>query len=161
MLESSRSSNVWSDAFVDPISPMAHDECLFSSKESYIEREWVLRSRELQSLRKLEDNWDGNGAEAPLPELIENAIEFFAFYRESRKVSPPDRIVASPNGSIVFEWQSADTYMEVEIEEPYTAEWMIEQPGQEAVFLEETWEPALSFQSVDPSLFSSQIYATV
>jgi hypothetical protein len=86
--------------------------------------EWV---RDLRRIVSYQDDWDGNGAVAPSPEVLRTVRQFMdRWSREDRL--PPGRIVASPAGSVVLEWREGGRYLEAEIDEPGTIEWMLEAP---------------------------------
>ena len=68
------------------------------------------------SLSKLENNWDGYGGIAPLPEVIGNAMNFvsslhpfFLSHLENEDIMP------TPHGTINFDWYHGDDYVCVEI----------------------------------------------
>lgn len=100
------------------------------------EEDWEARLEDLISIRALESDWDGMGAEGPHPELVDSALELVRSLRESAILPPPSRIVASPLGALVFEWQSDSSYLEVEIPQPGCFQWMFETPGKQT----EHWE---------------------
>ena len=115
-------------------------KALFSSFENQLNTEWMNKFKDLISIRSLDDNWDSEGAEAPMPELIDSAIELLEILKNKGYVSPPVRIVATPDGTVIFEWQNEIEYMEVEISEPYYAEWMLEKPDAPMEhWVEEAW----------------------
>jgi hypothetical protein len=84
--------------------------------------DWGRVLEELKSFRTLEDDWDGNGAVAPPPSLVDGAITLALSLRADLYV-PPDRVVAGVNGSVFFEWHSQASYQEVEVTSPIMAEW--------------------------------------
>jgi hypothetical protein len=87
------------------------------------QEKWVLVIRALQSLGSLQDNWDGLGAAAPAGRLVQSAVELAEALRR-RSVYPPATAVATQGGTILFGWNGS-TYFEIEIAEPYRAEWML------------------------------------
>lgn len=98
--------------------------------------------QELKHFRLFKNNWDGEGAEAPQAELVDNAIDFLNFLQNQRILPPPTRVVASPVGNIILEWQfEYDVYLEAEIVEPFQVEWMLEQPFHPTQHWNETWMP--------------------
>ena len=70
----------------------------------------------LRELSKLPEDWDGLGAKQPKPAVIDSILELVSLR------GGPSRIVVSPSGSIVLEWQAPGIRLEVEITEPYHAE---------------------------------------
>lgn len=83
---------------------------------------WSSIERELLALRRLEDDWDGLGALAPVPEIVDSALTFINETREMTPSRPPNRVLAGPLGEIVFEWQSSGSIVEAEIEKVGVAE---------------------------------------
>ena len=103
---------------------------------------WSNRMRglvqELKDIGSLQDDWDGEGAEAPKSELVASAITLLDFIQNT--LPPPTRITPSQTGNIVFEWQFEDNiYLEVEIVDPFHIECMLEVPFQPT----QHWEEAL------------------
>ncbi len=93
---------------------------------------WEPGVRQILGFRHLGNDWDGFGAEAPSPELLESAIGLaYCFYEKG--VDPPDRIAPGVCGSVIFEWQDPDgTYTELEMDRPLHAEVMVIEPGKPA-----------------------------
>lgn len=83
---------------------------------------------ELLRIQNLEDDWDGEGSEAPPPTLVHGAIKL-AQHLEAEDWPPADRVVASVNGTIYFEWHTPVTYLEVEVVSPVEAECRLVRKG--------------------------------
>ena len=95
--------------------------------------------QELEDIQSLQDNWDGEGAEAPKSELVDSTITLLRFIQNT--LPPPTRITPSQTGNIVLEWQFEDNiYLEAEIVDPFHIEWMLEVPFQPT----QHWEEELS-----------------
>jgi hypothetical protein len=93
---------------------------------------WDETINALAGVRELEDNWDGLGASAPPPALLDSAVGL-AYLLRGRGMSPPDRVVAGTAGTVILEWQDPDgTYCEVEIDRPFHADVMLLVPGRPA-----------------------------
>lgn len=75
---------------------------------------WFPRIRDLLALSGLEEDWDGQGAEALPAERVEEAIKV-ALDLIAQGVPPADRVIAGVNGSILFEWHRPAGYLELEI----------------------------------------------
>lgn len=111
--------------------------------KSDMEDRWSSRMmgliQELEDIQSLQDNWDGEGAEAPKPELVDSTITLLGFIQNT--LPPPTRITPSQTGNIVLEWQFEDNvYLEAEIVDPFHIEWMLEVPFQPT----QHWEEELS-----------------
>lgn len=78
---------------------------------------WHRVIEELRRLRLLKDDWDGDGAAAPAVPVVETAIQE-AIRLRNLYHSPPDRIAAGVNGSVVMEWIRGDRILEVEVVAP-------------------------------------------
>jgi len=91
---------------------------------------WERVFEELRSIAGLEDDWDGLGAKAPAPALLETAAKLAQWYRAGGTTAP-SRIVAGTDGAIMIEWQTEGSYADVEIAEPYHAKIMLRMKGQQ------------------------------
>jgi len=77
-------------------------------------RSWSGVTDQLLRLRRLEDDWDGQGASAPAPATVDAALGVAGELR-AVGVPPADRAIAGVNGTIFFEWHDAGRYLEVEV----------------------------------------------
>jgi hypothetical protein len=84
-------------------------------------RGWSPVIDELLRIRTLEDDWDGEGTEAPHPALVDGAITLAQTLRD-KGVMPPDRVHASVNATVYFEWHTPLGYTEIEVVSPVGAE---------------------------------------
>jgi len=84
-------------------------------------RSWSAIIDELLRIRRLEDDWDGEGSEAPHPALVDGAITL-AQYLRAKGNPPPDRVHASVNATIYLEWHTPLGYTEIEVVSPLEAE---------------------------------------
>ena len=83
---------------------------------------WDTISAETSELRDLEDDWDGQGAVAPLTGVVEAGISLAERLRVNGWPAPA-RVISSVNGTVIFEWHWADGgYTEVEVVSPTDAE---------------------------------------
>ena len=85
---------------------------------------WSAVIRSLLELRALQDDWDGEGSDAPLPEAHESAVRLAEFLRD-RGVDWPDSAVASPAGTVIFAWRDGKLYQEIEVVGPGRYEWFV------------------------------------
>lgn len=91
-------------------------------------RVWDERIDQLLAIRLLDDDWDGQGSPAPAVEVVDSALVLALLLRRDG-VDPPTGVVQGVGGEVVFDWQSADKYVEVEVTGPYTADAFIHVPG--------------------------------
>jgi len=97
-----------------------------------VRRNWSRIIDALLGMYALTDNWDGLGAEAPGADLLSSAMDLVQLLCEEPTNQIPSRIVPTPIGTILLEWQTAGQYEEWEISEPYLAECMLKEPGKPA-----------------------------
>ena len=103
-----------------------------------IEKQWQVIIDNLCDISRLKDNWDGEGAEVPDGKVLESVIDL-CNQSCARKVLPPTRVVVSPLGDIILEWQKDGQYLEAEISEPYVARWMLELPNKPTIHWKSNW----------------------
>jgi hypothetical protein len=94
--------------------------------------DWASTIDELLRIRNFSDNWDGEGTEAPHPALVDGAITLAKSFR-FQGVSPPDRVHASVNGTVYFEWHTPVRYYEIEVVSPTRAECRVVRKGSDAI----------------------------
>jgi hypothetical protein len=82
---------------------------------------WSQLIDDLLALRTLEDDWDGQGAKAPHPSLVDGAITLAQYLRASG-MPPADFATAGVNGTVIFEWHLPTEYREIEVTTPVRAE---------------------------------------
>ena len=83
---------------------------------------WAKSLESLLAIRSLEDDWDGQGTEAPSPEVVDSAMILAVMLRE-RDVRPPTVTVQGVNGDVGFEWQWEDrSTLSLDVTEPYEAD---------------------------------------
>lgn len=92
-----------------------------SSDRDSAEQKWWSIIDELLRVRNLKDNWDGEGALAPPPELVDSAITLAKTLKDNG-VPPPDRVHASVNATVYFEWYNPLGYGEIEVVSPVDAQ---------------------------------------
>jgi hypothetical protein len=63
----------------------------------------------------LTDGWDGLGAPAPKPNIIEK-FRRWAHFLEAIGVQCPTRVLAGLSGNVLLEWQTSGAYFEIEID---------------------------------------------
>src|SRR5437660_4034207 len=73
---------------------------------------WEPTIQQIVAYQRLEDDWDGLGAQAPLRELLESVLGL-AYLFWQRGVDPPHAVAPGVNGTVLMEWQEQDgTYRE-------------------------------------------------
>jgi hypothetical protein len=85
--------------------------------------QWLRTDEQLDGLRALQSDWDGEGAEAPNVDLVNKVSKWLSKLAMDGYV-PPSRLTASPDGTVLLEWYQDQEYTEVEFIEPNHAEWM-------------------------------------
>lgn len=81
---------------------------------------WPEVIAELIRIRSLADNWDGEGTNAPPKDLVDGAIRLATFLENWH--APPDRVIASVNATVYFEWRTPSGYKEFEAISPTMVE---------------------------------------
>lgn len=97
------------------------------------ERRLRVSIESLLELGSLGEDWDGDGARAPIPELIESAIQLI----RSRGFIPA-RSVPINDGRIALDFYEGKTYLSARIDAPGLARVMIVEPGSATKF--GTWK---------------------
>ena len=93
---------------------------------------WNERIDDLLRLYHLDDDWDGGGSPAPAPSLVAGAMKLALTLKE-KKHPPADRVSASVDGTIYFEWYTPTGHEEIEVTSPVDAEWRrVEEGADEA-----------------------------
>src|SRR5690606_1627870 len=110
-----------------------------SSPESAAIDAWKEIETNLLALRRLECDWDGLGASAPDPAIVDSALAMLA-REKARGTLAPRRVNAGPSGEIAIEWQSQGVIVQVEIWEPGRAVWTERETGKRAVTREENFD---------------------
>jgi hypothetical protein len=119
---------------LDPSALASSEECELRKRwREQVPELWDQLTNDLLRIRNVERDWDGLGAEAPDAALVDYAIDLLKKLRRADELRPLTRIVATPAGTVLFEWQCDDGYVEAEIVRPDRAEWMLERPGERPV----------------------------
>jgi hypothetical protein len=84
---------------------------------------WKKAIGRLYAMMSLTDNWDGEGSPAPDVGIVVSAIEL-AYALRGLDYPAPTRVMATPSGTVGFEWQQSGVYTETEIVTSYRSEWM-------------------------------------
>ena len=89
--------------------------------------DWKAAFAKLEGLFQLDEGWDGEDAPKPDPELISTATRWLTDYKlnNAQADSPPSRILASPDGDVVFQWVTSSSREQIEFLSPFRAEWSL------------------------------------
>jgi len=87
---------------------------------------WMDRENDLKIIRRYRDDWDGMGAKAASSAIIDYAIMFLNDLKWRGERPAPDAVVASPEGGIIFVWESKTAYAEAQISELGVIDWMFD-----------------------------------
>jgi hypothetical protein len=79
--------------------------------------DWDSIINALHGMRSLKDDWDGEDSKAP-PQVLVDDVTSFACQRKQENTLAPDRIVATVNGTICFEWYVNGFFKEYEFIAP-------------------------------------------
>src|SRR5688572_25066409 len=104
-----------------PTRPLDESGLLASALDPLPAQTWGRLIDDLLALRRLEDDWDGQGAIAPPVALVDSAITLAQHLRAIGK-PPADFAVAGVNGTVMFEWHHPASYVEIEVTAPDRAE---------------------------------------
>lgn len=93
---------------------------MHENRISQFDNEYEKIYKELESYKKLENNWDGYQGVRPSNELIKTSKEFLTILKNETIVNPS--IMVSGKGEIALFWKNKDTYIEVnfDIENKYS-----------------------------------------
>lgn len=86
-----------------------------------VDEGWDSCIEQIKQFHSLQEDWDGEGSPPPDTEIIAAAISLAQQLERDGLISP-DRVVASVNGTIYFEWYSDTTYGALEVYHPRAAE---------------------------------------
>ena len=106
-----------------------------------IEQSWNASVDYLLRLRTIGDDWDGEGAVAPFPEIVDSAIALVRSDDFRRDVSnaPPARIMPRNDGRLTLEWFFGEIYLSVRVDAPGTARCMYISPTGKEEFFSWNW----------------------
>ena len=122
VLESARGASAFTHADRSLLHAAGEPPFLFAETSDSPAHAWGSLIDELFRLRKLEDDWDGQGSPAPHPALVDWAVTL-AHSLEAGGYPPADRVLASVNGTVYFEWHGPLGYEEIEVMAPNDAEY--------------------------------------
>lgn len=91
---------------------------------------WNAVVDELLRLRRLPDDWDGQGAMPPAAEHVDQAISWVQQMRRFPQAIVPSRVVPGVRGELFLEWQDESLYLVAEIAAPQRVDWLLAIPGE-------------------------------
>jgi hypothetical protein len=94
------------------------------------EASWDRLLDELSRLRRLEQDWDGQGALALDSANVDQAIAWVREMRRWRRALPPTHILPGTLGEVILEWRRGSFHLVAEIGTPTRLEWLLNLPGQ-------------------------------
>lgn len=94
------------------------------------EASWDRLVEELSRLRGLGPDWDGQGALAPEPANVDQAIAWIGEMRRWRRALPPTHVLPGTLGEVILEWRRGPFHLVAEISTPARLEWLLNLPGQ-------------------------------
>jgi hypothetical protein len=100
------------------------------TSSSQPQQPWNQLIDNLLRIRRLDTDWDGQGAEPPTAANADRALEWLHQMRRHAQAIPPSRIVPGVQGEVYLEWQGESLYLVAEIAEPSRIEWTLALPGQ-------------------------------
>jgi hypothetical protein len=123
------------DARISLISPLTqmeptNEEDGRSAPSPEASRLWDEVIDSLLRVRKLEDDWDGQGAVAPAVANVDSSIDWVRQMRRYTQAIPPSQVAPGVTGEVLLVWQEKSFYLEAEISEPDRVEWMLAVSGQ-------------------------------
>ena len=102
------------------------------------QQRWQDVFHDLSKLRNLKEDWDGDGAQVPDPEILVSTWHLLVAKWQA-SIRAPDRVMPTIDGSIIVEWQENDGLIEYEIDEPGSAEVMFTTGNAAPRFEEVRW----------------------
>lgn len=121
IMRSAQGASAYSQTEDYPTRPLDQRGLLVRDHGSPPSQAWPQLIDDLLALRHLEEDWDGQGAAAPHPSLVDGAIALAQDF-QAKEMVPADRVIAGVNGTLFFEWHRPTEYMEIEMTAPNQAE---------------------------------------
>lgn len=116
-----RGTTAYTHLVESPFSPADTASHYVSSTTLHVRDAWDRLIDRLIAIRFLPEDWDGEGSIAPDPGAVGGATKL-AIILKGDEYPPADRVIASVNGTVVFEWHSEEGYQEIEVASPIDAE---------------------------------------
>jgi hypothetical protein len=101
-----------------------------ASRSPDCDARWNRIVADLERLRNLEPDWDGQGSLPVDSANIERADVWIREMRGWQNALPPTRVLPGTTGEIVLEWCTESLHLAAEISTPDRVEWLLNVPGQ-------------------------------
>jgi hypothetical protein len=95
-----------------------------------VEAQWDRLLHDLRRLRGLQDDWDGQGAQALNPANVDKAVTWVQDMRSWHRALPPTDVLPGTLGEVVLEWRGDAYHIAAEISTPSRIEWLLNLPDQ-------------------------------
>lgn len=114
-------------SLICPLDPLADHGAASTSPSQ--EPRWNQLVDELLRLRRLPEDWDGQGASAPDAVNVHAALEWVQQMRCYPHAVPPSQVVPGTSGELMVVWQGVwhgqPSLLEAEIASPDQIEWLL------------------------------------
>jgi hypothetical protein len=110
----SRNTSAYTQLAESPFAPSETASAYVSLSDLYVREAWEQLIDRLIAIRFLPEDWDGEGSVTPDPNAVAGATRL-ALILKAQRFLPADRVTASVNGTVVFEWYTAEGYQEIEV----------------------------------------------
>jgi hypothetical protein len=116
-----RGTTAYTHVAESPFAPAETASAYTSLSRLHVGEAWQQLMDTLISIRFLQEDWDGEGSVAPDANAVAGATKL-ALALKAKEYTPADRVTASVNGTVVFEWHTSEGYQEIEVTSPIDAE---------------------------------------
>lgn len=92
--------------------------------------QWDRLVDDLDGLRELRDDWDGQGARAPDSTNVDQAVFWMNEMRRWRRSMPPTRVSPGTLGEVILEWREESFHLVAEVGGSSLVDWLLNLPGE-------------------------------
>jgi len=90
-----------------------------------VQEAWDHLVDDLLRFRLLNEDWDGQGAEAPKAAIVDGVLEWVRQMRLYPQAITPVRVVPGVAGEVYLEWQNPSLCLTADVSDPAHAEWTL------------------------------------